>query len=133
MILGIGVDVVDVERMERTVNGRWADAFIRRVFSSEEIVTCRASASPGRAYAARFAAKEAVVKALGTGFTGGVGPGCITVGGGSHARPTVELSGKASDIARDLKCNMIHLSLSHSETVACAFVVLEARIEGCEG
>lgn len=125
MILGVGVDIVDTARMERAINGRSAETFIRRVFGPDEISACRASARPAEGFAARFAAKEAVTKALGTGFSRGIRPGQILVIGTEFRRPAIELIGRARDIAADMGVSRIHVSLTHSHTTACAFVVIE--------
>lgn len=127
MIVGIGVDLVEVSRMERTLNSPWAATFLRRVFSEDETARCRTSGRPAAAFAARFAAKEAFVKALGTGFSQGVTPGMITVKGSEYERPAIELAGKAIILARSMGVVRIHLSLTHTERTACASVVLEGE------
>lgn len=125
MILGVGVDVVDVARMERTLRRRWAAKFISRVFSPEEIEVSRKSPAPAESFAVRFAAKEAMAKALGTGFSRGITPATIRVLGGEHSRPAVELTAAALDVARSMSVGRIHVSLTHTPTTACAFVVVE--------
>jgi holo-[acyl-carrier protein] synthase len=129
MIFGIGVDLVEVRRMERILKSSRAGSFLRRVFSSAEVATCEATAHPAQGYSARFAAKEATAKALGTGFTRGITPGGIVVRGGEKERPSIVLQGKARALALDLKVRQIHLSLSHTDGRACAFVVLEKADE----
>ena len=125
MILGVGVDIVEIDRMERVLENPWAERFIRRVFSPEEIRVCQASARPAEGFAARFAAKEAVSKALGTGFRRGVSPDTIMVVGGERSKPTIALERGALEIARSMSAGEIHVSLTHSRTTACAFVVIE--------
>ena len=125
MILGVGVDIVEVPRMERAVNSRWARRFVSRVFSEEERAVCEGMAYPAQGYAARFAAKEAVVKALGTGFSRGVRPNMVHVRGGERQRPWILLIGKALEAARRLRAGRIHLSLTHTPISACAFIILE--------
>ncbi len=125
MILGVGVDIVDTARMERAINSRSAETFIRRVFGPNEIAACRGSARPAEGFAARFAAKEAVTKALGTGFSRGIRPGQIRVTGTEFRPPAIELIGRARDVAADMGVGRIHISLTHSRTIACAFVVIE--------
>lgn len=127
MILGIGVDLVDVPRMERTLGRRWGQRFVEKVFSLEEQTACCTASQPAQCYAARFAAKEALVKALGTGFSQGVSPSQIRVLGGEHSRPHIELHGRARQAADSLHVTVIHVSLTHTSTTACAFVVLEAK------
>jgi holo-[acyl-carrier protein] synthase len=76
-------------------------------------------------YAARFAAKEALAKALGTGFSRGVTPGGIVISGGERERPRITLKDKALDLARSMNASTIHVSLSHTDESACAVVVVE--------
>lgn len=127
MILGVGVDLVEVSRMERTLNRPWASTFVRRVFSEEEAAKCWTSRRPAEAFAARFAAKEAFVKALGTGFSRGVTPAHVTVKGGERERPVIELAAIALTLARSMGVVRIHLSLTHTTQTACASVVLEGK------
>lgn len=125
MIVGVGVDLVEVSRLERTLGRRWATTFVSRVFSEEEIAACRKSARPAEAFAARFAAKEALAKALGTGFSKGISPATILVKGTERNRPSLQLVGAALEVARSLNVASIHLSLTHTTQSACAMVVLE--------
>ncbi len=125
MILGVGIDVVEVARMENILNRRWAYRFIFRVFSQEEIAASKNSANPAQAYAARFAAKEAFVKALGTGFSCGISPSRIQVRGGDRNRPWIELTDEALKNAESMNVGTIHVSMSHTPLIACAVVILE--------
>jgi len=127
LIVGIGVDLVEVPRMERLLRGRSAERFISRVFSPEEIATARKAPRPAEAYAARFAAKEATVKALGTGFSRGIGPRHVHVLGGERSRPRIELAGAAMKEALLLRVNAIHVSLTHTAQSAFATVILEGE------
>lgn len=128
MILGVGVDLVPVSRMERVIRSRWAEKFVSRVFSLEEIEACREAASPAQSFAARFAAKEALAKALGTGFTKGVNPGTVSVRGGERNRPEIVLTGQALVLAESMKVSAIHVSLTHTPDTSCAFVVVEKSV-----
>ena len=125
MIVGVGVDLVEVNRMGRILASRWAKRFLERVFSAEERAVCDASANPAQSYAARFAAKEALVKALGTGFSKGISPNQIHVSGGERAQPRLVLVERALEIAERMELSGIHVSLSHTQTIASAFVVVE--------
>lgn len=125
MIFGIGVDLVEVRRMERILKSPWAARFLRRIFSAAEVAVCEATAHPAQGYSARFAAKEATAKALGTGFSRGITPGVIVVRGGERERPSIALEGRARALAREMNVTRIHLSLSHTDRRACAFVVIE--------
>lgn len=111
--------------MERVLHGRSARRFIERIFAEGEIAVCASAASPAQAYSARFAAKEAFAKALGTGFSRGVTPGQITVVGGERTRPTIRLAGAALKQAQAMHVTAIHLSLTHTAQSAAATVVVE--------
>ncbi|MEW6113261.1 MAG: holo-ACP synthase [Thermodesulfobacteriota bacterium] len=125
MIAGVGVDIVDINRMERILESSRSRRFLERVFSAEEIRVCEASAHPAQGFAARFAAKEAMAKALGTGFTRGVTPARIMVQGGERSRPTIALTDQALAVARSMDVAQIHVSLTHTPQSACALVVVE--------
>ena len=119
----IGVDLVDVSRMQRAIE-RWGEGFLRRVFTPGEIAFCEGRPAKYERYAARFAAKEAVVKALGTGFRRGVFCTQVEIVDNEHSPPHVELHGKARDLAGPAD---ILLSLSHERTAAVAVVFMERR------
>jgi holo-[acyl-carrier protein] synthase len=125
VILGVGVDLVEVRRMERALNCRWGKRFVAKVFSGEEIASCENAAQPAQGYAARFAAKEALAKALGTGFSRGIAPSRIVVQGGERSQPSIALIGKAQKLAESMQVTAIHVSLTHTPQTACAFVVVE--------
>jgi len=127
VILGVGIDMVDVMRMERIIRQRWGRTFLNRVFSEEEIAACSLSPQPAQGFAARFAAKEALVKALGTGFTRGMRPSAIRIIGGEGERPTIELADAAARVAESMNVGHIHVSLTHTASTACAFVVVERK------
>jgi holo-[acyl-carrier protein] synthase len=126
LILGIGVDLVQVPRMERALTSPWAERFVARVFAPEEIAVCRQAPRPAESFSARFAAKEALSKALGTGFSRGVTPLTIVVHGGERSRPSIELRAQALELARSMNATTIHVSLSHISGIACAYVVMES-------
>ena len=121
----MGVDIVEVARI-RAIMTR-SPAFIERSFSCEERAYCDATASPEFHYATRFAAKEAVVKALGTGFRHGIRPNDIEVYLNAKGKPRVRLHRTAAKIAAHLGIEEIPLSLSytHNEAVACALALTE--------
>ncbi len=125
MVVGIGIDLVSVSRMEKILNQPWGNRFLKRVFSPTEISFCKKRLKPQEAFAARFAAKEALVKALGTGFSGGVSPVQIIVDQDAKQKPIIRLSAKASVVAQSKGINRFSVSISHAEGMACAMVVLE--------
>ncbi|HDQ41709.1 MAG TPA: holo-[acyl-carrier-protein] synthase [Desulfonatronum sp.] len=121
-IVGIGLDIVELDRIER-IWQRFGLAFARRILTHGELR--RIPERPAAYLASRFAAKEAVVKALGTGFSQGVTFQQIEVAALSSNQPALSLHGRASDVARQLGVGAIHLSLTHGRDVAAAMVVLE--------
>jgi holo-[acyl-carrier protein] synthase len=114
----VGVDIVEIERVEATL-GRFGERFLNRVYTVLEVAVCR-----GRAHelAARFAAKESVMKALGTGARG-IGWREIEVLPNHRGKPLVYLHGRAKKRAERIGLNGIDISLSHSREYAVAFVV----------
>ncbi|MBN1635390.1 MAG: holo-ACP synthase [Deltaproteobacteria bacterium] len=127
MIFGIGTDIVDVDRL-RAVWSRHGDKFLKRVFTPDEINYCLVKADPVPCLAARFAAKEAAVKALGTGISQGVGFRDVQVKS-NGSRPRVELDGRARWLAEEQGISDIHLSLSHEKNFALALVIMETNKE----
>jgi holo-[acyl-carrier protein] synthase len=109
MISGIGIDVVEKKRFEGAV-ARWGDRFLGRIFSDEEIRLCREKGDRIGAFAARFAAKEAILKALGIGWTGGIRWQDMEILNTKSGSPAIRLSGK---VERLVAGRALHLSLSH--------------------
>jgi holo-[acyl-carrier protein] synthase len=126
LIVGTGVDIAEVGRIRAAVD-RFAGRFIERVFTPAEIayVERRGAASRFERYAARFAAKEAGMKAIGTGWRRGVRWRDFEVANLPSGRPTLRLHGVAADVAAQLGVRNIALSLTHTATQAMAFVILE--------
>ena len=125
MIIGIGTDIVEVDRFDeflRTNNER----LLQRLFSPQELSYCRSASNVGHKLAARFAAKEAFLKALGTGFSNGVRWHDMEVRRSASGAPSLALAGKALSLANERCIRIIHLSLSHEKTHALAFVILES-------
>ena len=104
------------------------------MYSDEERAYCLDKATPEVHFATRFAAKEAVVKALGTGFSGGIGVRDVEVRRTSKGRPYVVLSGRAKEVARELGVRELPISLSytHTEAVVCAMAITEASVRAAE-
>lgn len=120
--VGLGLDVVEIARI-RTILAR-TPSFLK-IYSDDERAYCDAKADPAVHYATRFAAREAVCKALGTGFAEGVRPHDITVGTAASGKPFVRLTGNAARIAAERGVLELPLSLSytHTEAVACAMAI----------
>ncbi|MBV9072986.1 MAG: holo-ACP synthase [Acidobacteria bacterium] len=124
MILGTGIDICEVARIEQSI-ARFGEQFLRRVFTEQEIRYCQSKKNSVERYAARFAAKEAAMKALGTGWAHGVVWKSVEVGREPRGRPTLLLHAKAAELAKEMGVTRVSLSLTHTETSAMAFVVLE--------
>ena len=127
MILGIGVDIVEVARIEQSIE-RHGERFLHRVFTKDEIAYCSKMRSPGPNYAARFAAKEAVSKAFGVGIGAQLGWLEIEVRRKESGEPFIKLHRSGAEFASVRGAGEIHLSLSHTAAYAVAQVV----ISGCE-
>lgn len=121
MIIGVGIDLVEIARIEEML-ARWPQRFAARVFTPEEIAACENRSSRAAALAARFAAKEAFAKALGTGVDKSFSWKDFAVHNESNGRPLPRLSAR---LAARLSGINVHLSLSHSDHYATAVVVLE--------
>ena len=125
MIVGIGVDIMEIERFRKVLE-RQGERFVRRVFTASEQEFCCARRDPVPHYAVRFAAKEALFKALGTGWAKGIGWLDVEVSRHEREAPCVVLRGQAEKLSATLKCRAIHISLSHSHESAIAIVILES-------
>lgn len=127
-IAGTGIDVIEVERIERALTrARTGDRFRMRVFTPGEVEYCESRGRPRyQSYAARFAAKEATMKAMGTGWNRNVGWSEIEVVRERGKRPTIVLSGKAAAFAHRRQITSFHLSLTHTAREAIAHVIAEA-------
>ncbi len=124
MIVGLGIDIIEVERV-RGVLERHGDRFLRRIYTPREAETVRGNRD--QYLAARFAAKEAAFKALGTGWNRGVRWVDVEVENLSSGQPIVHLSGGALERARELGATHSHISITHTADYAAAQVVLESR------
>ena len=122
MIVGVGCDIIEIERIARAIK---SESFIRRVFTAEEAAYCqRRGQQAAASFAARFAAKEAVLKALGTGLREGSLQE-IAVDNDGLGKPIVQLSGHFAMLAKQLGVKNIQISLSHSRELATAYVIME--------
>ena len=130
--VGLGVDIVEIARM-KAILGRTPN-FTTRVFSEDERAYCESTNAPEVHFATRFAAKEAVVKALGTGFSRGISVRDVEVRRNAKGRPYVVLSGRAKEIARERGVRELPISLSftHTEAVACAMAITEDSLRVAE-
>jgi holo-[acyl-carrier protein] synthase len=124
MIVGTGIDLVEVPRIAHSLE-RFGERFVRRVFTELEIRYCESKQNRAERYAARFAAKEAGLKALGTGLRMGINWRELEVRRNPGHRPILFLCGRAAAVAAQLGAQRISLSLSHTEQHAIAQVILE--------
>ena len=125
MILGTGVDLAEVRRIRASVE-RYGERFVRRVYTPGEIAYVERKANKYERYAARFAAKEAGMKAIGTGWTSGVTWQDFEVANLPSGRPTLKLHGRAAAIAASLGVRAIALSITHTAELGMAYVILES-------
>lgn len=124
VIVGVGIDLASVRRMERVLERRGERARLR-FFTAAESARCAAARSPAESFAARFAAKEAFYKALGTGVGGAGGWTEVEVVSAPSGAPSLRLSGRAERAAAERGVSRIHLALTHTGDTAAAVVVLE--------
>ena len=127
MIVGTGVDLCEVDRIKTAILSKHGDRLRKRVFTELEIAYAESKASRFERYAARFAAKEAGMKALGTGWRGGIGWRDLEVANLPTGRPTLRLHGRAAEIAAGLGVTDVALSITHTAGQALAMVILERR------
>ncbi len=123
-IVGIGVDRIEIARIEFSLE-RFGDRFIHRVYTSDEIRQARSKGDFARRLAMLFAAKEAVAKALATGFRQGVAPIYIETVHHVSGKPEINLYGGAEEAASRLNISIVHVSLTDDDGVAMAFAVAE--------
>ena len=122
MLIGVGCDVIEIARVQKAIERA---AFVKRVFTPAEIAYCESRGKQAAAsFAARFAAKEAVLKALGTGLRGGELTE-IVITNDDLGKPSVQLYGYHVELAKKLGGKNIALSMSHSRAMALAYVVME--------
>lgn len=125
MIVGTGIDLVEIERIQNSVD-RYGERFLKRVYTAAEQAYCLRKKNAAESLAARFAAKEAGAKALGTGINHGVTWLEIEVVREPGGRPTITFHGRAREIAGHLGVQSAALSLTHTRNLAVASVVLES-------
>lgn len=123
MIHGIGTDIIEVKRIEASIE-RFGQRFLDRIFSEDEQTYCFRHRDASRHFAGRFAAKEAIVKALGTGFREGIGWLDIEITNDTQGKPVARLS---MQLQEQFDGCTIHLSISHGRDYATAFAICETK------
>jgi len=126
MIVGTGIDIAEVDRIKAAM-GRFGRRFLERIFTAEEIRYCESKANKAERYAGRFAAKEAAMKAIGTGWSRGVTWQDVEVRRFPGGRPTIAFHGKAVEFFQKLGAVRVHLSITHTGGQAMAQVILESE------
>ena len=126
MIVGTGIDITEVQRIANSIE-RFGRRFLERVFTPEEIRYCESKANKAERYAGRFAAKEAAMKAIGTGWSRGVTWQDVEVKRFPGGRPTLAFHSRAAEFAQKLGAIHAHLSITHTERQAMAQVILESE------
>jgi len=125
MIVGSGVDLCEVPRIQAAIV-RHGRRFVERIYTAREIAYAESKANRDERFAARFAAKEAGMKALGTGWRGGVRWKDFEVANLPSGRPTLKFHGKAAEYAQKLGVRNVALSITHTKEQALAMVILES-------
>ena len=123
-IIAIGVDLCDVQRLNKIISEH-GERFLKKVYTTGEITYCAKKSDEGAAYAARFAAKEALLKAIGTGLRDGINWKDIEVVNDELGKPEFKFYGKTSSVIGNRR---VMVSLSHTHEYAVAFVVIEGSL-----
>ena len=124
MIIGTGLDIIDVERI-RQIHERWGERFLKKFLRAKEIEYCLSVRDPAASIAARFAGKEAISKAFGTGIGGRINWHDIEIVHDAKGRPEVKLHGGAKSLLQEMGGMEVQVSLSHSEGQAAAMALLQ--------
>ena len=124
MIIGIGIDLVEVDRVENSVK-KFGDRFLRRVFTDHEIDYCQSKINSFQYFSVRFAAKEALLKAIGTGLRGGISWQEIEIVHDKLGKPSLLCQGRCGEVLHQLGAEKPILSLSHTGNYGIAVVILE--------
>ncbi len=125
MVVGLGSDLIEIARIQASID-RFGDRFLNRVFTAGEIAYCQLKKNAAESFAARFAAKEAGAKALGTGISHGISWPEIEVRREPSGRPTIHWSGRALERVTALGIRRTSVTLTHSRDIALAVVLVEA-------
>lgn len=128
MIYGIGIDIVQIKRIEQDLE-RWGERFTQKIFTSGEIDYCSKKKNSSPNFAARFAAKEAFVKALGIGMRRGIHWKDVEVTRGPLGKPVLKLGGQALQVCTKEKIAGVFVSITHDREYSSAIVVLEVKDE----
>ena len=123
MIFGVGIDNIEVKRIKKQIDS--SSKFKEKIFTAKEIEYCESKKNYAESFAARFAAKEAFLKAIGTGWSEGLQFTDIEILNNKKGKPMVHLQGKAKQIILDNEINNIQVSITHLKEIASAIIILE--------
>lgn len=126
MIVGTGIDIVNIHRIERVMT-RWGKSFLDRVYTEREISLCQQKHNPSQCFAIRFAAKEAFLKALGVGLRNGIQWRDIEIENDPMGKPFLSLHGRVKEILQTYRIERTLITLSHDYSYAVAHVILEGK------
>jgi len=126
VVIGLGIDMVDVSRLEEAL-ARHPERATDRLFTLEELADCKGRPNSAQCLAGRFAAKEAFLKALGTGMRDGISWRHISVRNGPMGQPELVATHVAAEKLSELKGTAVHVSITHDAGIAAAVVVIEAH------
>lgn len=129
MIKGIGVDIIEISRLKK-ITDKWGNKALKKIFTDNELKYCNSVKNKFHSLGVRFAAKEAVLKAIGMGLDKGISCKDIEIIKLNSGKPEVKLAGKIKNLFRKLKLSHIGISLSHSDNFAVAFVIVENKVGG---
>jgi holo-[acyl-carrier protein] synthase len=124
MVIGMGTDLIETRRVQESMD-RFGERFLERIFTAGEIAYCQRKKNAAESFAARFAAKEAGAKALGTGISRGVSWKEFEIKREASGKPTLSLSGRAAELAGAMGIRRVEVSLTHSRELAMAVVLVE--------
>lgn len=122
MVVGIGTDIFEVKRIKERITKE--PSFIKGIYTENEITYCEKLRFKEQHYAARYAAKEAFLKAIGTGWRNGIKFNEIEILNDELGKPEIKLTGKAREIVKSIKGDSVHISLSHTKDLAIAFIII---------
>lgn len=132
MVIGIGIDIIEIPRVERMLT-KWGESFLQRVFLPDEVAYCQGKKNPAPHLAARIAVKEAVMKSFGEGWTEKIGWKDILVGRSLKGQPQVEMIGKGKRLLEEMGVEKILVSLSHADNYSVAVAVLSKNSDSDRG
>lgn len=128
MIFGVGIDIVQIDRIKKILSQKSADSFLKKIASTSEIAQSRKIKNNLAQYwANRYAVKEAAAKALGTGFGKNFSPSEFIISSDNHGKPIANTIGKLNKLIKKLNIHNIHISMSHESNSAIAIVIFEKR------